>query len=95
MPECRITLQGPWLCDVDFGHGFWTPGSGAEERLLGLLQRRSFLNTSLLAAAGWKDESWAHLFVSPPRFTTSESVWLIERPSMGLLRGGRSRLGGV
>jgi hypothetical protein len=30
--ECRITHHGSWLCDVDFGHGFWTRvGEGQQQ----------------------------------------------------------------
>jgi hypothetical protein len=44
--ERRTTVWQRWLCDVDFGHGFWTPGEPLKGCLLGLLHIRSFEDSS-------------------------------------------------
>jgi hypothetical protein len=44
--ERRRTVGQGWLCDVDFGHGFWTPLAALAAGEGWLSQKRSFLDTS-------------------------------------------------
>jgi hypothetical protein len=62
------TLRQRWLCDVDFGHEFWTP----ERRFLvgewWLLQKRTFLRRS----------GWAAFLVGPVWFGAAVACGMSE-----------------
>jgi hypothetical protein len=54
--ERRRTLGQRWLCDVDFGHGFWTPAGRAVAGEWRLSQKRSFLRQRTFSVAQSPDQ---------------------------------------